>query len=232
MTLYQRSYTRTEPAILPIVEAAKRSHVMFDRRKELPLFITADGAYSQWQGPDRASTILLPCGSRYTSFDRHAMLAMQLGSHVAVCLYSPDLQIGAVTQLSDDGRMAGDTDFLPNLAEAVGSICRHGCTPGSLVIKVFGGANMPLAPVVGLGGYNYRMVRYALGELGLSIESTHCGGQSPRRVLYKATTGKAFVRCGRRREDFAIQTAESQWRAIRRQQLGSAEPASDYAALY
>ncbi len=125
-----------------------------------------------------------------------------LGSCIAACIRSPDLQIGGMNHFmlpaSRGSGGSGDAGYAMRygafaMEYLINEIIRRGADRGSLEVKLFGGASI-MASLSDVGERNIAFVRDFLVTEGYKVSSEDLGDVNPRRVMYFPRTGKAMVK--------------------------------------
>ena len=150
-----------------------------------------------------SKTIVLGLGQLQATQDPAAVLVcLGLGSCVAVCAHDPVSKTAGMAHLVlpsfDDGRRPGtegrfvDTG-IPMLIE---QMTKLGATPGRIVAKIVGGAQMIPAPGnsnLAIGDRNVDAARAVLRRLGLIVRSADTGGNRGRTVKLYTDSGRLTV---------------------------------------
>ncbi len=122
-----------------------------------------------------------------------------LGSCVSVCLYDPVAQVGGMNHfllphhVDRERSSRFGTVAVPALVAAV---LRAGASRGTLVAKVFGGANViaGVRPGSRLGDENASLAFRLLEEAGIRVLDKDIGGGRGRKLVFLADEGTAWVR--------------------------------------
>jgi chemotaxis protein CheD len=133
--------------------------------------------------------------------------AYGLGSCLAVALYDPELQLGALVHSLLPQQFYGETiDGSPKFVDAairlmVAELRRAGAEPARLQAKSAGGANMfegvYLTLMQSIGVRNARSARETLKDLGIPLVAEEVGGNRGRTVTFDLATGQLLVYCAR-----------------------------------
>jgi chemotaxis protein CheD len=129
------------------------------------------------------------------------VLVTVLGSCVSACIRDPRAGVGGMNHFmlphSHAGKWAGDLQStrFGNFAmeKLINELMKAGCSRESLEIKVFGGGNVTDANNK-IGTQNADFIRRYLEAEGLRCVAQDLGGQLPRRIHYRPSTGKVVRR--------------------------------------
>jgi chemotaxis protein CheD len=124
-----------------------------------------------------------------------------LGSCVAVTMYSPEKNIGAICHAMLPSN-PGTSENLTYVDSAIRYLYRAMVGRGGLkdvVIKIFGGAQvLAAANYCGkrrtVGEQNIREAEKTLRELGLTVSKADIGGTSGRKLFFSLKTGDVYLR--------------------------------------
>ncbi len=124
-----------------------------------------------------------------------------LGSCVAVSLYCPVRQIGALCHAMLPSGNYADYKFVDDaICRMVELMRQHQVVMATVVTKLFGGANMfnsdaaALPTKYAIGEQNIRMVYQQLSRHGLELENRDVGGIYGRKVVFFSASGRIFVK--------------------------------------
>ncbi|UCG85968.1 MAG: chemotaxis protein CheD [Gemmatimonadota bacterium] len=153
---------------------------------------------------DSRSDILVRLGAIAVTNTGETLVALGLGSCVAVLLHDPVGQVGGLAHVllpsgslsRDRGRPARAADTaIPALAE---QMRQHGASPQRIVARMVGGASMfadlLAAGAVHIGERNVVACRMALRKEGIPIVAEAVGGQGSRSVWFDVGNGTVTVR--------------------------------------
>mgnify|MGYP000099501504 CR=1 FL=1 len=145
-------------------------------------------------------------GEYFVSDTRPALACTVLGSCVAVTMYAPELNLGAMNHgvmprsASCVRRGSGNTAyFVDSSTELIyGEMLRAGADPDRMEVKVFGGAGVLCT---GRGGEGFRVgpknivaVLESLSRLGLEAIKSDLGGERGRKLFFDTSTGEVWVK--------------------------------------
>ena len=124
-----------------------------------------------------------------------------LGSCVAITMYSPAKQVGAICHAMLPDNLKQDDNLL-YVDTAIRHLHRKMLEYGGLadvVIKLFGGAQVLLgchstASKRSVGEQNIIQATTILGQLGLQIANADIGGKLGRKLFFSIKTGDVYVR--------------------------------------
>ncbi len=131
------------------------------------------------------------------------MVALGLGSCVAVCLYDPVQKLGALAHV-----MLPDSKVTKNLSNpakfadlaiplVLAEMEKRGASTDRLIVKIVGGAHM-FAPInkdrEDIGRRNVAAVEEALAKAGLSPAAKSVGGSSGKSISFDLDTGELRLR--------------------------------------
>ncbi|MEH3086341.1 MAG: chemotaxis protein CheD [Xylophilus ampelinus] len=152
----------------------------------------------------RPTDIFLQPGEHFVG-DATQRLRTMLGSCVAVTLWHPRRQVGAMSHflLAERGRRAPG-DVLDgrygdeSLALMVRGLGRMRVDPRECDAKIFGGGNMfpgrPASALQSIGQRNGEAARRLLQAQGIPVRSEHLYGDGHRQVVFDIASGAVWVR--------------------------------------
>ncbi|MCK5227081.1 MAG: chemotaxis protein CheD [Desulfobulbaceae bacterium] len=126
-----------------------------------------------------------------------------LGSCVAVCLYHPRLQAGAmchaVLPYWYENPTKGPTCFVDGAVDyMMRKVLARGGQPSDLVAKLFGGADVTkvdkTSQMPTIGVQNLAAAKACLQKYDLSVFSEKTGGKKGYKVYFDSSTGKVRLR--------------------------------------
>lgn len=124
------------------------------------------------------------------------VVALELGSGVAVCLYDHVLGLGGVSHFREPRPRGGRAKSVAYGSVAIPALiklmCRLGASPISMEAQVFGGGHR-CRYASDLGRQNLKAALRALKRAGIKITSQDVGGSKSRRLLFH--TGTNDVLC-------------------------------------
>lgn len=158
------------------------------------------------QDIDQYPKVFLQTGDCFLGV-KPTLVTTVLGSCVAVTLFDPVRQIGAVCHafLPESASFAAKGPdpqvcrFVDTALENMfSSMARLRIDPQSLVVKVFGGASGIMsagrANLFDIGGRNVTAVRKWLMHMGTPITKADVGGTQGRKLLFLTHTGDVWVK--------------------------------------
>ena len=124
-----------------------------------------------------------------------------LGSCVAITMYSPGKNIGAICHAMLPNNPDGDDNFL-YVDSAVRYLYRRMIGHGGgadIIVKLFGGAqvlasNGYTGVKMTVGEQNIQQAGKVLKELGLKVSKTDIGGTLGRKLFFSMKTGDVYLR--------------------------------------
>ena len=136
------------------------------------------------------------------------MVTTVLGSCVAVTMFSPQRNIGAICHafLPDSKRISvrgpdpQPCRFVDTAVETMlSSMSRLGADLDQLEVKIIGGASgLGGGPrgrgVFDMGARNVEMAEQVLGGRGVKVLDSHVGGNQGRKVVFITNTGEIWVK--------------------------------------
>ncbi|MEA1904926.1 MAG: chemotaxis protein CheD [Candidatus Hadarchaeota archaeon] len=131
------------------------------------------------------------------------LVAMGIGSCVAITFYDSELKVGALAHImlpdSTKGNPVSNPIKYADLAvdEVIKEMAKMGSKKEDLEAKIVGGAKMfPHInnPSIGVGRRNIEAVRKKLGEVGIKLVGEAVGGSVGRSVEFSTATGGVAVR--------------------------------------
>lgn len=154
------------------------------------------------------TTVAVGIGKIYATKDPSMVLvSCGLGSCVAVSIYDPVARVGGLAHVmlpssKETGDRAASHRFADVAVPAlVKELIKLGATPGHVVCKIAGGAQMLAAPGQrngqSIGERNVEAVKKALIELGIVPDSADTGGTQGRTMRLFMDTGRVVVRTAR-----------------------------------
>lgn len=130
-----------------------------------------------------------------------------LGSCLAVCLYAPARQLGALGHLllpkrSDARTAAPESRYVDSgIRQMRQALLARGVEPENLVAKMAGGANLfeiqDQTLLGGIGARNIRSARQTLALLQIGLLAEDVGGNRERSVAFDLASGALIVYCAR-----------------------------------
>jgi chemotaxis protein CheD len=147
--------------------------------------------------PAGPSQVFLTAGDLYCA-DRPTLISTVLGSCVAVCLVSPQLQIAGMNHFilpssPPDEPCARYGDVA--VAALIKAMQEKGCDINTLVAKVFGGASVMAArPEDSVGERNVRMALSGLRAFGVPVVAQRTGGEAGVHISLDSSSGQVTVR--------------------------------------
>ena len=149
---------------------------------------------------DHCSNTFLKPGEVFISRDP-VIISTVLGSCVAITMYSPEKNIGAICHAMLPSN-PGDKENLAYVDSAVRHLYRKmvgcgGCK--DIVIKLFGGARVLAAADYSdgrktVGEQNILEAERTLRELGLQVSKSDIGGTAGRKLFFSLKTGDVYLR--------------------------------------
>jgi chemotaxis protein CheD len=128
------------------------------------------------------------------------LVALALGSCVAVCLYDPEASAGAMAHvvMPDGARMDGASPgthmptAIPAMLEELRAL---GGRRRRLLAAIAGGASLfrPETDLFAIGRRNAEAARCILGDFGIPIMLDDTGGETPRTVFLEVGSGTVIV---------------------------------------
>lgn len=135
-------------------------------------------------------------------FTSPAMVRTVLGSCVAVTMFCPKQQIGAIFHALlpswadyEERKPYGDSAYryVDSAIECmVGQFNRHDVQPRQLVIKVYGGANALFDTNISVAGRNVAVALETLARHKLRVTASSVGGSKSRKLIFRTDTGEVF----------------------------------------
>lgn len=131
------------------------------------------------------------------------LLALGLGSCVAVALYDPVVHVGGMAHIVLPGPLDGSIGDSPKFATVavprlLAEVLGRGAVRGRLVCKLAGGAEVlttnPGRHNFRIGERNVAAVHSELERLGLRARGVDCGGKTGRSVRLSVRDGRVDVR--------------------------------------
>ena len=121
-----------------------------------------------------------------------------LGSCIGLALYDPTSKAGAFAHIvlpESFGRPGPPGKFADTaVVEMLRLMKQYGSTPGRIVAKMAGGANMfGRGGPIEIGEDNITAIKLALETAGIRIVSQETGGQKGRRVMFDCQNGEFVV---------------------------------------
>jgi chemotaxis protein CheD len=135
------------------------------------------------------------------------MVSTILGSCVAVTLFSPSNNIGAICHaMYPCNPVASDDTNVHYVDTAIAFICEkmiEYAGKSGLVVKLFGGAKVLASGEYGgdrkaIGEQNILQAKTTLAQLGMTIAKADIGGMRGRKLLFSMKTGDVYLRRLRR----------------------------------
>ncbi len=129
------------------------------------------------------------------------ILKTNLGSCIAVCLYSQNKKVGGMlhlmlassSELHDKNNLKkakyADTG-IPELLDQLGKL--YGVKPEELTAKIFGGAKVLKNVTRRIGDENADAVKSILKSYGIRITASELGGEKGYRITFFLETGKVI----------------------------------------
>ena len=158
-------------------------------------------------GRDEPPDLYLKPGEWFLSA-RPALVATLLGSCVAVTLFHPGQQVGAICHAllpepPAEGPPPADEEAFRYVSVTVRAMLRameqRGLALDSLEVKLFGGADvLTVIPRATrprtVGAENVAVARRVLAEYGIEPMSTDVRGRRGRKLYFRTQTGEVFLR--------------------------------------
>ncbi|MCL9781667.1 chemotaxis protein CheD [Vibrio sp. S4M6] len=146
-------------------------------------------------------------GGVYWSEDAEEIICTGLGSCVAACIWDEEQKIGGLNHFllpfdSNNQLRHWHPDEVVSTASRYGSfamemlinsLVSHGARRENLKVKLFGGAKM-MGHISMIGKKNIEFVRCYVDQESLRVVSEDLGGDSPRKVMFEPTTGRAWIK--------------------------------------
>lgn len=160
--------------------------------------MNAPAATTLHRPPEQRINVLQ--GTSFVTDDPAVVLTTVLGSCIACCLYDPHARVGGMNHflLSEPrhGRMRDDGEAerygLYAMELLVNEMLKKGASRSWLRAHLYGGANLH-AGMHAIGTDNGRFARDFLIKDGIELSQANIGGNTPRRVDFRAALGQ--VRC-------------------------------------
>lgn len=138
-------------------------------------------------------------GELFTHREPH-LVSTVLGSCVSVCLWDPVARIGGINHYllpfwNGEGLPTpkyGNVS-IPRLVE---KMIAHGCLPGRLQAKAFGGAAMWAGGdgLLAVGLRNIQLAEHQLKEMQIPIVGSDLGGSNSRKIIFNTGDGSVLLR--------------------------------------
>lgn len=168
--------------------------------------------------------VKLPPGEYFATQSDVAMITV-LGSCVSACLFDPQRRVGGMNHFMLPG--AGDSARLGIYAMEVliNRMLKCGAERGSLVAKVFGGANvLEGMDTLNIGSRNAVFVLEFLAEERIPVVAQDLEDLYPRKVAFFPTSGRALVKRLAGLRDDTLQRSERDYLAsLQRGRAGDVE---------
>ncbi|HHB83416.1 MAG TPA: chemotaxis protein CheD [Devosia sp.] len=151
---------------------------------------------------DREKVITVNQGGCEVFSDERVTLSTVLGSCISACVRDSVAGVGGMNHflLAEQSGAAKDRFGASArygafaMEQLINSVLSQGSgRKGNLVIKVFGGGNIN-ASLNDIGAANVNFVRQFLKGEGYEIASQDLGGNFARRVMFKPSSGRVFVK--------------------------------------
>ncbi len=129
------------------------------------------------------------------------MLKTNLGSCVAVCLYSKQKKVGGMLHLmlasssgvSDKAKLKKEKYADTGIPEMINQLSKsYGASKSELEAKIFGGAKVLQNVTRNIGEENAAAVRNILRAEGIRIMASRLGGVKGYKVSIELSTGKVY----------------------------------------
>lgn len=147
-------------------------------------------------------------GGVYWSRDEEEIICTGLGSCVAACIWDEEQHIGGVNHFllpfdnTNQLRHWHPDEEVVSTASRYGShamemlinaLVSHGAIRQNLKVKLFGGAKM-MGHISMIGQKNIEFVRCYVTQEELKVIAEDLGGDTPRKVMFEPTTGRAWIK--------------------------------------
>lgn len=124
-----------------------------------------------------------------------------LGSCVAVCLYSPEMQIGGINHymlpLWNGVGLASPKYGNIAIEKLIAKLSELGCNKYKLFAKIFGGADQLINngsdTLFKIGERNIIIAKKMLKEAGIQIVAENTGGIRGRKIRFDTWTGEVLM---------------------------------------
>jgi len=139
-------------------------------------------------------------GTTFVTDDPGIVLTTILGSCIACCLHDPRARVGGMNHflLSEPrhGRIGLDGEAerygVYAMELLINEMLKKGASRSTMRAHLYGGANLH-AGMHAIGTENSRFARAFLAKDGIALSQANVGGDTPRRVEFRAARGQ--VRC-------------------------------------
>ncbi|MEM8499692.1 MAG: hypothetical protein AAF542_16840, partial [Pseudomonadota bacterium] len=192
------------------------------RMKPVPADPVSNGLkLGEWSNQHDCVLVKLLPGEYHVASGGEGIITV-LGSCVSACVRDPNSGYGGMNHfMLPTGEESASVHSDSGLATRFGLIAMEnliddiaalGCDVRNLEAKVFGGANVLNMPQSEIGRKNIRFVREFLSDRKLNVLAEDLGGEHPRKVIYRPSTGKVMVRKLRALQKNVVSHQESRFR--------------------
>jgi len=151
--------------------------------------------------------VVIGIGEHAVAGANSVIVTHALGSCVAVCLWDPDVRIGAMLHFllpesrvnPDRARTQPGTFADTGIPLLIAEAMRHGLNKKRCRAHLFGGAAVGVQGGLGVGKRNALAARRLLWQQGIFVHAEALGGTEPRTVNFSVADGLFQVSCGRER---------------------------------
>lgn len=201
----------------PLSFAQSNEKPSSDRRgsEELAVKEYFHGKRRFYSPKENAHIIKIFAGEWYVSDKDDEMLATILGSCVSACIHDPISKIGGMNHFLLPGDENTPTDSsdaarygVHAMESMINGMLKAGGQKHRFEVKVFGGGNVTNSSAK-IGTKNAKFIRDFLKDEGFRIVAEDLEGTQPRTLRYYPTTGKAWMRKLKRKEDYAVVDEEA-----------------------